>query len=449
MLIGEHAQELVQRVLKEAESTKELDCSNITLIYGAGEIENQLCATMDYIQGNSIATMLARKEGFSIWDLLDISNQVCQGLDHAHQHNVFHYSLEPGKIMVTWDGTVKILSFGISSTGFMTAVAVGTPPSPLYYMSPEQVCGETMDARSNLFTWGAMLYEMVTDRKAFDGADADEVRRKILEEMPPPPVEVNPKISATASDVIMKALAKDPAQRYQTGREMANDLEKCRENTGKSAKKADPPKAVVVPDKAKAAAAAAKFATSPADAKPAAPKAPATPPAARFEPRAPEPKFSSSGSLSSELETSWTPPSPPAKPVQKPAPPQPPADKAAAAAAGWSSAGTSAGSPKAPYLDPSSQFVTTTMRASVEAIEKQDATMSSAVLDAPAAEKPRISVDPMMAEGGGSGGSKSVELFRTGRITPAEGNLRSSSTAQVRSRGRRGRTAAFNHLARR
>ena len=61
--------------------------------------------------------------------------------------------------MVTWDGTVKILSFGISSTGFMTAVAAGPPPSPLYYMSPEQVCGETMDARSNLFTWGAMLYE--------------------------------------------------------------------------------------------------------------------------------------------------------------------------------------------------------------------------------------------------------------------------------------------------
>ena len=75
---GEHAEELVQRILQEAESSKDLNSSNITLIYGAGEIDGQFCATMDYIQGNSIATMLARKEGFSIWDLLDISRQVCQ-----------------------------------------------------------------------------------------------------------------------------------------------------------------------------------------------------------------------------------------------------------------------------------------------------------------------------------------------------------------------------------
>jgi serine/threonine protein kinase len=408
---GEHAQELVQRVLKEAEATKELDCSNITVVYGAGEIEGELCATMDYIQGNSIATMLARKEGFSIWDLLDISNQVCQGLDHAHQHNVFHYSLEPGKIMVTWDGTVKILSFGVSSTGFVAAVAAGTPPSTLYYMSPEQVCGETMDARSNLFTWGAMLYEMVTDQKAFDGADADEVRRKILEVMPAPPAQINPRISPIASDVIMKALAKDPAQRYQSGREMANDLEKCREATGKG-KKAEPPKGTVVPDKAKAAAAAARF-----SAPPAAPKAPAAPPAPKFVPRAPEPNVSgSSSSLSSELEDSWA-PAATAKPAPKKAssPPQAPAHKAAAAAAGRSSGTRSTTSPKAPHLDPSAQFVTSVVRASVDAVENQNASMSSAVLDEP--EQPKIAVDPMMAEGPGAG-SKGVSFSDLEELPP-------------------------------
>ncbi len=399
--LGEHAQDLVQRVLQEAESTKELDCPNVTVVYGAGEIEGQLCATMDYIQGNSIATMLARKEGFSIWDLLDISNQVCQGLDHAHQHNVLHYSLEPAKIMVTWDGTVKILSFGISSPGFLAAVASGVPPSTLYYMSPEQVCGETMDARSNLFTWGAMLYEMVTDQKAFDGADADEVRRKILEEMPAPPDTINPKISGIASQVIMKALAKDPAQRYQSGREMANDLEKCREVTGK-AKKAEPPKGTVVPDKAKAAAAAAKFANS---------KAPAAPPTAKLEPRAAEPRFApSSSSLSNELEDSWTPPAPPAKKTA-PAPP----DKAAAAAAGWGSTGISTSTPKAPSLDPSSQFVTSVVRASVNALETQNASMSSAVLDEPA--QPKIAVDPMMAEGAGTA-SQSVSFSELEELPP-------------------------------
>ncbi len=412
---GEHAQELVRRILKEAESTKELDSSNITLVYGAGEIEGQLCATMDYIQGNSIATMLARKEGFSIWDLLDISNQVCQGLDHAHQHNVFHYSLEPAKIMVTWDGTVKILSFGLSSKGFLDAVAAGVPPSTLYYMSPEQVSGDALDGRSNLFTWGAMLYEMVTDHKPFDGEDADEVRRKILEEMPAPPVKVNPKISAMASDVIMKALAKDPAQRYQSGREVANDLEKCRESTGKAAIK--PPKGTIVPDKAKAAAAAAKFATPPS-----VPNAPATPEMPKFEPRSLEPRLPESSSLSSELETSWTPAvSPSAKPIQKIVtpgnPPTVPANKAAAAAAGWNSSGTSATKPKVPSLDPSSQFVTSVVRASVEALENQNANMSSAVLDEPAIQKPKIAIDPMMAEGTRPG-SQGVSFSELDELPP-------------------------------
>src|SRR6266576_2558361 len=185
---------------------------------------------------------------------------------------------------------------------------------------------------------------------------------------------------------------------------MANDLEKCRESMGKAAIK--PPKGTIVPDKAKAAAAAAKFAASPS--------APTTQ-APEFEARATEPKFSeSSSSLSSELETSWTPsPAPPAKPIQKIVTPghasTDPANKAAAAAAGWSSAGTSSNTPKAPYLDPSSQFVTSAVKASVNALENQNANMSSAVLDEPATEKPKIAIDPMMAEGPRLG-SKSVSF---------------------------------------
>ena len=393
---GEHAEALVQLISAEAESTKDLSSPNITLIYGAGEIEGQFCAAMEYIQGNSIQTMLARKEGFSIWDLLDISRQVCQGLDHAHQQNVFHYSLEPSKIMVTWDGTVKLLSFGISSTGNIFAVAAGAPPSPLYYMSPEQVSGEKVDARSNLFTWGAMLYEMVTDQKPFDGADADTVRQKIREEMPAPPATVNPKVSPIASDVIMKALAKEPAQRYQSGREMVTDLEHCRE-ASKSAKKApQPPKGSAVPDPLKAAA-AAKFAAA------SAPKAPAAPKYAKPA----EPSFSST-SMGDELETSWTPPAPTKPVAPKAAVPRPAQDtpkKAVAAAAGLSSAGGASAS-KTSSSDPSSQFVSAVVRASVDAIENPAANMSAAVVDEPEVEQPKIAVDPMMADGAGGAGNK-------------------------------------------
>ncbi len=389
---GEHAESIMQRVLEEAETTKELSSPNLTLVYGAGEIDGLFCAAMEYIQGNSIATMLARKEGFSIWDLLDISRQVCQGLDHAHEHNVFHCSIEPSKVMVTWDGTVKILSFGISSTGWVAATATGTPQPVLHYMSPEQIQGEGLDARSNLFSWGAILYEMVTDQKAFDGADADEVRSKIVNEMPVPPALVNPKINSVASEVIMKALAKDPAQRYQSGRELAADLEKCREATGKNAKKADAPKATVVPDAMKASA-STKFA--------AAPKAPS---ASQVEVRPAEVRFNESApSLSSELETSWTPAEPPTVPK-----------KAAAAAAGWNSTGNPA---KAPTLDPSAQFVTSDVKASMDAITNSGASMSAAVVDEPTSEKPRIAVDPMMAEGAVAG-TKGVSFSEMDELPP-------------------------------
>ena len=399
---GEHAEQVVQRILQEAETTKDLSSSNITLVYGAGEIDGQFCAAMEYIQGNSIATMLARKEGFSIWDLLDISRQVCQALDHAHEHNVFHFSLEPAKIMVTWDGTVKILSFGISSTGYMAAQASGVPPSVLYYMSPEQVGGEQLDARSNLFTWGAMLYEMVTDQKAFDGPDADIVRQKILEEMPVSPAILNPKINPVASDVIMKALAKDPAARYQSGREMVNDLEKARESTVKAAKKApEAPKGPTLPASMKNAA-AAKFATGTNEPKP----------PAKFEPRRQEPRAAEvSPSLSDELETSWTPSTPVKPPVISSAAEAP--RKAAAAAAGNSAAFSSAR--RTPHLDPSAQFVSSAAKASAQGLENPGANMSAATLDEP--QTPKIAVDPMMAENAGPA-TKTVSFSEMTELPP-------------------------------
>jgi serine/threonine protein kinase len=402
---GEHSGDIEQRILAEAETTKDLTSPNITLVYGAGEIEGQFCAAMEYVQGNSIATMLARKEGFSIWDLLDISRQVCQGLDHAHEHGVFHLSLEPAKVMVTWDGTVKILSFGISSTGYVNAQAKGDSPSVLYYMSPEQVAGEPLDGRSNLFSWGAMLYEMVTDQKAFDAEDADGVRQKILEQMPVPPVQLNPKINAIASSVIMKALAKDPAQRYQSGKELAADLDKCREAASKATKTAGVKAAPTAP-KPPAAPATAKFA-SPVKSDPMM----GDPVMAQPAPARPAEKFSPQPSLSDELETSWTPPvpAPPRAPVAVPKTEEPP--KAAAAAAGWNSDAASRG----PSLDPSAQFISATVRASVDALTREGANMSAGVSEE--VEKPKIAVDPMMAEPS-AGVTKSTSFSELSELPP-------------------------------
>ncbi len=371
---GERAAELQQCLLAEAETTKALSHSNLTPVFGAGEIDGQFCAAMEYIQGNSIATMLANKEGFSIWDLLDIGRQVCSGLDYAHSQKVFHYSLEPAKIMCGWDGTVRILSYGISSVGKFTGQMPGVP-SILQYMSPEQVRGEDIDARSNLFSLGAMLYEMVTDRKAFDRDDVESLRQSILESTPVPPMHVNPKLHPVLSDLIMKALAKDPGERYQNGRELLDDLEKCKESKPQAAKQAAAPaKSPAIPEAVKAAT-QAKFVGASA---PSVASKPASVPSAPSRPAQPVQKKSAEN-----------------QPVEKKFA-TPESGKAAAAAAGWAGGQAVSSTPVKP---PAS------------APTPPSASMSSAVLDEPAVEAPRapkIAVDPLMAEDSPSrGGSVS------------------------------------------
>ena len=386
---GDGAEALEHALLAEAESTKVLSSPNISKVFGAGEIEGQFCAAMEYVQGNSIATMLSRKEGFSIWDLLDIGRQLCGGLDHAATHKLVHHSLEPAKIMCGWDGTVKILSFGVSSVGNFVHKSEGVSQI-LYYMSPEQVRGDATDSRSNLYSLGAMFYEMVTERKAFDREDVESLRQSILESTPVAPIHVNPKIHPQLSDLIMKTLSKDPAERYQNGRELLDDLEKCKEMKP-AAKKAEAPKGTMAPDKAKASAQSKLAASTPAKAasasgiaKPTAPAKPAASPSAS--------KSANSEAASSKL----------ARPASKLATP-----KAAAAAAGVggpSHAPTS--SDELQELDLTDQF-----HSPVQNQEPPSSSMSAAVADEPEVETfepeaqnaPKIAVDPMMAGGGASG----------------------------------------------
>ena len=256
-MLAEQSETLMQYILQEAAGTSPLSSHNIAQLLGVEEIDGQCCATMEYVQGNSIATMLARKEGFSIWDLQDIVRQTCQGLDHAHSHNVVHYSLEPAKIMVTWDGTVKVLSFGVSCMGAFTCQASGKAPEVLHYVSPEQLRGDPVDGRSNIFSLGAILYEMATETKAFPGEDADQVRQAIVEATPAAPVAVNRKIHPALSEVIMKALSKAPEERYQSGQELVNDLERCKESATKAVAKkpAAPAQGLNAPPAPKAAVA--------------------------------------------------------------------------------------------------------------------------------------------------------------------------------------------------
>lgn len=384
---GEKARDLEKSLLEEAERSKVLSSSHVTPVYGAGEIEGKFCAAMEYVQGNSIATMLARKEGFSIWDLLDIGRQVCNGLDHAHGHKIFHYSLEPSKIMCGWDGTVKILSFGVSSVGNFAPQTTDGVPSILYYMSPEQVRGEEITPQSNLYSLGAMFYEMVTDRKAFPGATVDAVCQNILQTVPDLPIQLNPKIHPWLSDLIMKALAKDPAQRYANGRALLEDLEKCKDSRSQTAAKpAAPAKTVVIPDRVKAAAASKFVAGSQ-------PKPAAAAPARRVATSGVQPTTAGANA-------------PPAKAVPaiaKPESAQTP--KAPAAGAGADTPALPA--PKQSKLDGSSEFNASSVHATIDAAARQKAPISPAVADEPLIETfetqaPNVAFDPLVAEGGPS-----------------------------------------------
>ncbi|HEY6373745.1 MAG TPA: PEGA domain-containing protein [Candidatus Sulfotelmatobacter sp.] len=405
---GDSAAALEQALLAEAENTKVLSSSNITKVDRGTVIDGQFCASMEYIQGNSIATMLSRKEGFSIWDLLDIGRQLCGGLEHAKSHNIVHYSLEPSKIMCGWDGTTKILSYGVSSVGTFVQHVPGGVPSILHYMSPEQVRGEATDHRSNLFSLGAIFYEMVTERKAFDREEAESLRQSILESTPVPPLHVNAKVHPLLSDLIMKALAKDPADRYQDGRALLDDLEKCKESRP-AAKKVEAAKSPAVP-KANPVA-QAKFA-APVGAKPA---APTVRPVAEAKPVVAKPivakpveqKLAAPAAPKMEAQPSVL-----ARPASRLAAP-----KAAAAAAGMGGSEASVSSPEASGFEAPNEVMTSSATQATEAPEAPSAYMSSAVADEPqvetfepqvAEEGPKIAIDPMMAEGGAkSGGSVS------------------------------------------
>jgi eukaryotic-like serine/threonine-protein kinase len=399
---GEASPALLEALLAETEKTKVLSCPNITAVLGAGEMEGQYCASMDYVQGNSIATMLARNEGFSIWDLLDIGRQLCSGLDHAATHNIIHYSLEPAKIMCGWDGTVKILSYGVSTVGNFAHLVTEGLPLCLHYLSPEQVQGQAVDGRSNLFTLGAIFYEMVTERKAFDRDDIESLRQGIVESTPVPPIHVNPKVHPLLSDLIMKSLSKDPAERFQSGRELLDELEKCKESKTLAApKKSAPAKGTTVPEKTKAAAQSKFVGSTPAAKTPASGLAkPAS------APRAQSNTAEASGLAQPKSAASASKPSTLAKPSKLAAP------KAAAAAAGAGSGEATVSSSEVSEIDLSDQFVSASVKATMQAAEESSASMSSAVADEPAVETfesqndgpqndgPKIAVDPMMAEGG-------------------------------------------------
>jgi hypothetical protein len=228
--------ELLTRFQTEARAAGVLTHPNIVVIFDAGEEDGLYYITMELVEGRSLQALLDDGHAFPLPRVLRIMEQACSALQFAHERNVVHRDIKPANLMLTGDDTVKVTDFGTAKilqfgTVQQTAHVMGTPS----YMSPEQVKGRAVDGRSDIFSLGVMLYEMVTGEKPFPGQNITTVIYKIVNEDPVPPKQVDPSIHPGISTVVMKALAKDPDTRYQSCRELLEDLRNYRSLTASSA----------------------------------------------------------------------------------------------------------------------------------------------------------------------------------------------------------------------
>jgi eukaryotic-like serine/threonine-protein kinase len=221
--------ELLARFQTEARAAGLLTHPNIVVVFDAGEEDGLYYITMELVEGKSLQNLLDDGHAFPLPRVLRIMEQACSALQFAHERNVVHRDIKPANLMLTADDTVKVTDFGTAKilqfgTVSQTSHVMGTPS----YMSPEQVKGRAVDGRSDIFSLGVMLYEMVAREKPFPGQNITTVIYKIVNEEPVPPKQVDPSIHAGISAAVMKALAKDPDRRYQSCREMLEDLRNYR-----------------------------------------------------------------------------------------------------------------------------------------------------------------------------------------------------------------------------
>src|SRR5947209_15987434 len=221
---GLETEDVFRRFKNEARAAGILNHPNIVTIYDAGEHEGMFYLALEFIEGATLHSILAEKRALSPEEIIQLSQQVCKGLDYAHSNGIIHRDIKPANIMITGNGTVKIMDLGIAKAGggmTSTGQVLGTPN----YMSPEQVKGKPLDGRSDLFSLGVVLYEMATGEKPFVGQNVTTIIYKIVHENPIPPRDLDVTIHPGLSAVITKALAKSPDDRYQSGAELAHDLE--------------------------------------------------------------------------------------------------------------------------------------------------------------------------------------------------------------------------------
>ena len=225
----------LQRFLLEARSASSLNHSNVAHIYEIGEDEGMRFIAMEYVEGQSLDQRIDGQP-LDIGEMLSISLQIAEALDEAHQKGIVHRDIKPQNIAITPRGQVKVLDFGLAkvssdveseaadggSTRFKTepGVVIGT----VHYMSPEQALGRSVDARTDIFSLGVVMYEMATGRLPVSGATRTETVDLILHAEPAPIAHLNYTVPPAVCETIEKCLTKDPGARYASARQLVVDL---------------------------------------------------------------------------------------------------------------------------------------------------------------------------------------------------------------------------------
>src|SRR6267142_4698287 len=221
--------QLVQRFHREAQSAARLNHPNVVTVFDFGSEQGKFYLAMELLDGADLKELIAAHTLNDLWDKLDVMEQIAEGLAYAHEQGVVHRDLKPANIRVLPNGRVKIMDFGLARIGTSemtrTGMVMGTPN----YMSPEQVRGTKADARSDIFSLGAVFYELLSGKKAFNADSMHTILYKVLEEDPEPVRTWVPGLPGPFVAFVERCLAKDPDHRYQHAGEMRDALRKVRE----------------------------------------------------------------------------------------------------------------------------------------------------------------------------------------------------------------------------
>jgi serine/threonine-protein kinase len=225
----EEREEYEARFYQEAKAAGRLSHPNIVTIFDVGRCGDIAYIAMEFLQGRELRDILNDEKLLPVDQVIDIVAQVAQGLAYAHEHGIIHRDIKPSNIMVGRDGHVKITDFGIArmasaAVRTQTGMVLGSPK----YMSPEQVMGKLTDQRSDIFSLGVMLYEMLTGNPPFLGENVNAIMYQTLNAIPQAPSNLNAAVPDMLNFIVAKALAKDVEHRYQNAGDMANDLLACR-----------------------------------------------------------------------------------------------------------------------------------------------------------------------------------------------------------------------------